>query len=85
MKTGKFMFLIAITIVAGLIGGALSNRAFMAKSAVAQESYLLWGDGPANLTKAEYFRLVFYQQFHRHETNEAANSFTAQIGYMQAT
>ena len=38
MKRKQHLLLIVLTIVAGLIGGAVSNYLFMARAAVAQET-----------------------------------------------
>ncbi len=53
MKRKQYLFLIAITVVAGLIGGAMSNLLFMARSAVAQNT-----KQHEKLVMAEGFRLV---------------------------
>ena len=70
------VLLVVVTIVVGFIGGVVSNLVFMTRLAVAQENLRLWGNEPANLTKAEYFELLFKSDFHRHEDDAAANSYT---------
>lgn len=37
MKRRQYLLLVVLTVVAGVIGGAVSNRLFMARAAVAQE------------------------------------------------
>lgn len=41
MNRKQYLLLVALTVVSGLIGGAVSNRVFMARSAVAQSNNVL--------------------------------------------
>jgi hypothetical protein len=53
MKRRQYLLLLALTVVAGLVGGALSNRAFTAKTAIAQET-----EQHRKVITAEEFRLL---------------------------
>ena len=53
MRRREVLLLVALTVVAGLVGGALSNRVFMARIATAQEA-----EQQRKVITAEEFRLV---------------------------
>ncbi len=53
MKRKQYLLLVALTVVAGLIGGAVSNCVFVTRSAIAQET-----EYHKKVVTAEEFRLV---------------------------
>jgi hypothetical protein len=53
MRRREVLLIIALTVVAGVVGGALSNRVFMARTAAAQEA-----EQQRKVITAEEFRLV---------------------------
>ena len=57
MKRKKYLLFIILTIVSGLVGGAISNYLFMARPAVAQESDLFPGLTPYIPTRIEWLTL----------------------------
>ena len=53
----KYLLFIILTIVSGLVGGAISNYLFMARPAIAQEGDLFPGSEPYIPTKLEWLIL----------------------------
>jgi len=69
MKRRNYLIFIALTIVSGLVGGAISNYLFMARPAVAQESNLSPGLERYIPTRMEWLALHL-QSYYSFSMNE---------------